>query len=212
MNRVFANIYRMTHIENIPHILQYGITHRFSQNSNPNYRAIGDTSLIDFRNQKHVIVKGKDINLGDYIPFYFGVRMPMLYVVQHGGNYVPHPTKARDIVYVVVSIDKILKDGNISFFFSDGHATDYLTKFYTKDDIQQISEILDRKAILARQWSGENIDRDIKRRKQAEFLVKQDIPHEYIVGYVCYNDTAKAKLLAWNIPDEIIRVKPTAYY
>lgn len=163
MNRVFANIYRMTHIENIPHI-------------------------------------------------YFGVRMPMLYVVQHGGNYVPHPTKARDIVYVVVSIDKILKDGNISFFFSDGHATDYLTKFYTKDDIQQISEILDRKAILARQWSGENIDRDIKRRKQAEFLVKQDIPHEYIVGYVCYNDTAKAKLLAWNIPDEIIRVKPTAYY
>lgn len=116
MNRVFANIYRMTHIENIPHI-------------------------------------------------YFGVRMPMLYVVQHGGNYVPHPTKARDIVYVVVSIDKILKDGNISFFFSDGHATDYLTKFYTKDDIQQISEILDRKAILARQWSGENIDRDIKRRK-----------------------------------------------
>ena len=112
----------------------------------------------------------------------------------------------------IFSIDKILKDGNISFFFSDGHATDYLTKFYTKDDIQQISEILDRKAILARQWSGENIDRDIKRRKQAEFLVKQDIPHEYIVGCVCYNDTAKAKLLAWNIPDEIIRVKPTAYY
>ena len=112
--------------------------------------------------------------------------MPMLYVVQHGGNYVPHPTKARDIVYVVVSIDKILKDGNISFFFSDGHATDYLTKFYTKDDIQQISEILDRKAILARQWSGENIDRDIKRRKQAEFLVKAERTKSFLDGF--YSD------------------------
>lgn len=79
----------MTHIENIPHILKYGLTHRSSGNADPHYHSIGDASLIDYRSSKMVDVGGIMIALGDYIPFYFGVRMPMLYVIQHGGNYVP---------------------------------------------------------------------------------------------------------------------------
>ena len=47
------NIYRITHIENIPHILKYGITHKNSVNFNQNYKAIGDSSLIDIRNNKN---------------------------------------------------------------------------------------------------------------------------------------------------------------
>jgi hypothetical protein len=39
-------IFRMTHIENIPHILQYGITHSNSINSNPNFTPIGNPNLI----------------------------------------------------------------------------------------------------------------------------------------------------------------------
>ncbi|MDR2868318.1 MAG: DUF4433 domain-containing protein, partial [Bacteroidales bacterium] len=50
------HIYRMTHIENISHILQYGITHRKSPNANPNYVTIGDTSLISTRETKQVPV------------------------------------------------------------------------------------------------------------------------------------------------------------
>jgi hypothetical protein len=76
------NIYRMTHIENIPHILQYGITHRNSPNANPDYVTVGDKSLIDKRNTKQVSIENDGtIVLGDFIPFYFGVRMPMLYVI-----------------------------------------------------------------------------------------------------------------------------------
>lgn len=30
-------LYRMIHIENIPHILQYGITHSNSENANPSF-------------------------------------------------------------------------------------------------------------------------------------------------------------------------------
>ena len=42
-------IYRMTHIDNIPHILQYGITHKSSPNSNPCYKTIGDIDIINKR-------------------------------------------------------------------------------------------------------------------------------------------------------------------
>ncbi len=42
MNNKPIYIYRMTHIDNIPHILKYGITHKNSKNANPHYKAIGD--------------------------------------------------------------------------------------------------------------------------------------------------------------------------
>lgn len=164
----------MTHIENIPHILQYGITHHHSPNANSHYRSIGDRSLIDFRANKEINIGSECIVLGDYIPFYFGIRMPMLYVIQHGGNCVPQATKAEEIVYVVVSLAQIIEDEKI--------------------------------------WSGENIDRDLKRRKQAEFLVKNDIPPEYIIGYVCYNQSSKERMINWKIPENIIKVFPQAYY
>lgn len=44
-----TSILRMTHIQNVPHILRYGITGKTSPNANPHYAPIGDTSLIDKR-------------------------------------------------------------------------------------------------------------------------------------------------------------------
>lgn len=83
------NVYRITHIENVKHILNYGITHKNSSNSNPNFKGIGDVSLIETRSMKQVNVDNGDIFntietivLGDFTPFYFGVKMPMLYVIQ----------------------------------------------------------------------------------------------------------------------------------
>lgn len=89
MNLSSIKIYRITHIDNIPHILINGITRKDSPNRNPEFVSIGDRSLIDNRSMRQVWVDNGDINnpikqitLGDFIPFYFGVRMPMLFVVQ----------------------------------------------------------------------------------------------------------------------------------
>lgn len=49
MNLSQINIYRLIHIENIPHVLAHGITHKNSPNANPNFVGIGDLSLIDNR-------------------------------------------------------------------------------------------------------------------------------------------------------------------
>ena len=83
-------VYRMVHIGNLPHILQHGITHKNSENANHNFMTIGDESLIGTRATKTVSVDNGDfikfgihqIVLGDFIPFYFGIKMPMLYVIQ----------------------------------------------------------------------------------------------------------------------------------
>lgn len=202
----------MTHIKNIPHILEHGITHASSTNANQQYYSIGDSNLINYRKQKNVLVDNTNVKLGDCIPFYFGVRMPMLYVMKYGGNGVSSAINQQEIIYVVVSIKYIYEDKNISCFFSDGHAVDFFTKFYIKDDISRLTEILDDVAIRADKWAGEDVDIDLKRRKQAEFLVLNDIPSNYIVGYICYNNDAKTQLLSMNIDDNKIKICPTAYY
>lgn len=199
-------LYRMTHIENVPHILQHGVTHVSSAHTNKNYKAIGDNSIISTRNNFNLPNEKK---LGAYIPFYFGARMPMLYVIQKGYNSVP-VTPAKDIVYCISSVQKVV-DHKLPFIFTDGHAVDGLSDFYEQKDLPNIDEILDKKAINATYWRNDD-DLDLKRRKEAEFLIETDIPTTAIIGFVVYNEEAKKRLLAMGIPEKKIYVKPDCYF
>lgn len=193
LNKVI--LYRITHIENIPHILQYGITHKDSINKNTVYKNIGDLSLIDTRSKKKVNIDNGEFNpnigmdtitLGDYIPFYFGVKMPMLYVAQHGGDFVERATSPTDIIYVGCSVSKIISS-KLNFYFSDGYATDMLTSFYDKSKIDELVNIVDWDAVKSSYWGGaENLN--IKRKKQAEFLVSEDLSPEFIIALGCFNE------------------------
>ncbi len=196
----------MTHIMNIPHILNHGITHISSPNSNPDFVSIGDSSLINTRNE-FILNNGR--KLGDYIPFYFGARMPMLYVIQRGYNLVS-PTRSENIVYIVSSVQKMI-ELNLDFVFTDGHAVDKFSVQYTQADIENIEDLIDRKAISARYWNDEN-DLDLKRRKEAEFLVLGDISITAVLGYIIYNEAAKDRMLNFGVKEEMIIIKPEYYF
>lgn len=193
-------------MENIPHILRHGITHFTSANSNPTFLSIGDNSLISSRNS-YVLNNGK--NLGEYIPFYFGVRMPMLYVIQHGFNMVL-PTPPENIVYCVSSVQKII-DLQLDFLFTDGHAVDSFTTQYTRSDIASIDTLLDKRAINAKYWKDDN-DLDMKRRKEAEFLVLGDISYSSILGFITYNESARDKLVNLGANRSVVFVKSEYYF
>lgn len=196
----------MTHIENIPHILQYGITHSTSANANRNFVPIGDSSLIATRND-FLLNNGR--LLGEYIPFYFGYRTPMLYVVQNGFNMVA-PTPAEKIVYCVSSVQKII-DLQLDFIFTDGHAVDGFSSQYTFTDIDNIDAILDKNAIKAKYWRSEN-DLDLKRRKEAEFLVLGDIIKNAILGFLTYNENAKNRVINFGANAAKVHIKPEFYF
>jgi len=196
----------MTHLVNIPHILKNGITHFNSDNANPDFKPIGDSSLISTRND-FLLDNGK--KLGDYIPFYFGVRTPMLYVLQKGYNLLK-PTSAENIVYCVTSVQKILEK-NLDFIFTDGHAVDRFTTKFLKSDISNIDDLIDWTAVKSKYWNDEN-DLDLKRRKEAEFLVLGDIPLDSILGYIVYNQKAHTHLTGLGIDDEIIFIKSNYYF
>lgn len=215
LERIF--IYRITHIQNIPHIIKNGITHRNSPSANPDFMSIGDVSLIDNRSNRQVqVVTNQEqdisisITLGRFIPFYFGVRMPMLYVIQNGGNFVERPIPPSEIIYLACPITEI-RDLTNNYFFSDGHATDNFTTFFNHELIESLPNQINWNAVQTKYWAGhENLD--LKRQKQAEFLIGQDIPFRCIKGFGCYNEQAKTTLIELGIEEGQIKIIPNAYY
>src|SRR5690606_34550134 len=151
-------LYRLTHIGNVAHILQNGITHKGSPAANPDYIPIGDSSLITSRSS-FVLNNGR--SLGDYVPFYFGTRTPMLYVIQKGFKGVVI-TPAEEIVYCVSKVQKII-DLHLPFIFTDGHAIDSFSSQYTEADVQQLGTLIDWEAVSAWDWKKDT-DLDLKRR------------------------------------------------
>lgn len=200
-------IYRMTHIDNIPHILRHGITHRDSVNADPSYIPIGDTSIIDKRMKLiRETVAGEKISLGDFIPFYFFARMPMLYNIQHG--YKVDKVDADNIVYLIVAISSITADESRRLYFSDGHTVSRQTKFYGKDRLDKIDSLLDIEAIKSNDWANDYV---VKERKQAEFFVGGDIPATDITHICCHSQAARQRIINMGVTCNII-VNQQAYY
>lgn len=210
------HLYRMTHIENIPHILKYGITHRTSPDANPAYRVIGDASLISNRETKKILVsetlnpEKETITLGDYIPFYFGIRMPMLYVIQHGGNFVPRQTPPTEIVYLVCHLLSVAAQQS-RCYYSNGHATEAITLFFDKTKIEELPTHINEEAVKSKYWGGkENLM--LKWQKQAEFLAEDDVSPDLIKAFLCYDEAAKERLMGMGVEKNKIKVYPQAYY
>jgi len=199
-------LFRMLHIDNIAHLLKFGLTKVDSPNANPDYKSIGDNSLINSRNF-HFLSNGN--TLGNYIPFYFWNRMPMLYVIQKGFNGV-QITPPENIIYCVTTVAQIIKMG-LKFIFTDGHAVDAFSSIYDINDISRLDEILDYNAIKDPYWKDPK-DLDKKRRKEAEFLIENDIPITAIGAFVVYNQTAKDRLIDLGISSEQIYIRSQYYF
>jgi hypothetical protein len=67
------------------------------------------------------------------------------------------------------------------------------------------------KAVDATYWRKDDA-LDIKRRKEAEFLVETDIPTTAIIGWIVYNEEAKKRLLSMEISEKKIFVKTACYF
>ncbi len=174
-------VYRITHIDNLQTILQKGI---FAANFAPDdasYKFIADRDLTDRRKDKPIPLEGHSV-LGDYVPFYFGERSPMLYTIHR-----KMPTSQEEVIYLLVKLESLTLAG-CAYCFTDGHASQQMTKFFTAtEDLER----LDWATIKSRNWRNTDEDNDRKRRKSAELLVLKHVPPQCI-DYIVTFDEQKA--------------------
>ncbi|MEA1933431.1 MAG: DUF4433 domain-containing protein [Thermodesulfobacteriota bacterium] len=169
-------LYHITHIRNLTGIVESGLLLSQSQvhAERVPFINIAHNTLQDRRASTRVPC-GPDGTLHDYVPFYFASRSPMLYSINQG-NVEGYDEGQGPVLHLVTSIKNVL-DAGLGFVFTDGHGIMDFTDFY--DDLKDLDHV-DWDVMKATYWADTEDDTDRRRRRQAEFLIHEKLPFQYI--------------------------------
>lgn len=188
LNPQMALIFRITHVDNVPWILENGLHCSNSIKRDPSFVNIGNDELIGKRKTQSMPLKPGGV-LGDYIPFYFTPFSPMMLNIKTGhGGIRQRPN--REIV-ILVSTLHLVATHKIQFVFTDGHASLVGANFYSK--FNQLDEI-DWKILQARDFKRDLNDPGKFGRYQAEALIYQHLPLDALSGIICCVDSVNDNL------------------
>jgi len=183
-------IYHITPIDNLESILSAGrlLAYNAMRAAKTQYTNIAYENIQDRRARIRVPCGAGGV-LHDYVPFYFAPRSSMLYTINRGN--VPNYTQGQEaVIHLVSHVEDIDARGDLDFVFTDGHAVMEFTTFF--DELNYLDNI-DWDVMESRYWRDTNEDNDRKRRRQAEFLVRNFFPWELIIKIGFINSTIKAK-------------------
>ncbi len=176
--------YRICHVHNLPHILLNGLCTKYHPKASKNFISIGNTDIISLRDKTLVKIEGYG-NIGEYVPFYFTPKSMMLFNILTGyrAPVVPKLNK-EEVIVIRCLIDELSKCNQ--FFFTDGQANvTAITQHY--NDLSRLADI-DWEIIDKSDFKKTGDDTDKQRRYQAEFLVHQHVPVNFIESINVYNE------------------------
>jgi hypothetical protein len=179
-------LFRVIHYRNLEHILDQGICCKGAGFDDPDYVHIGSSEIVSRRDTVEVkCYPGTCVS--QYVPFYFGIRTPMLYKIKTGHGV--QQISQHEIIYLCCRFQEITGSGR-QCCFTNGNAATSITKFYNEEEGH---EKLDWKSIHSVDWSDNNADgdHDRMRKKHSEFLVKDHVPVEFIRTIVVLTEEKK---------------------
>ena len=177
-----AFIFRITHISNVPWILDHGAHCASSDVRDPNFRPIGDPDLIVKREVRPIPVPPHG-TISDYVTFYFTPHSPMLYNIKTGFRGI-EKIPMRDIAILVTSL-RTLREQGVPFLFTDRHA--YLGAAQFLGDLAHLG-LIDWPILRARDFARSLDDLGKIERYQAEALVHGSVPVQSLHGIACHGD------------------------
>lgn len=204
-----AYIFRITHRDNIPWIIQNGLHCRNSKVIDPNFVTIGNPELIDKR-QSRVVPCPPGGCLSDYIPFYFTPHSVMMYQIKTGHNGIRR--RSNDEIAIIFSSLRKLREDDVPFLFTDSHASLCAAEYFS--DLKDLKK-LDWEIWRNRDFRIDPEDIYKKDRYQAEALIHRHLPIDCIRGIVCYRDdvvTAVKKRLGDAAERVKIATRPSWYF
>ncbi len=191
---VSHRIFHITHIQNLSGILSVGglRSNRLLQQASVPYSNIAHQTIQD-RRATAPVPCGSGGTLHDYVPFYFAPRSPMLYTINQGN--VPGCTSQQAVVHLVSTAEVVHASG-AACVFTDGHAVMAYSSFFT--DLADLAQV-DWTVMRATYWNNTPDDPDRRRRRQAEFLVRDFFPWSLCLGVGVADEQTKGRV------EEILR-------
>jgi hypothetical protein len=209
LNPQDARIFRITHRDNVPWLLEHGLHCKNSLTQDPNFVSIGSVELIDKRSSCSVPLVPNG-TLADYVPFYFTPYSIMMYNIHTGyQGVIKRPNE--EIVILTCSIHR-LAELKIPFVFYDGHA--YMIESTCYNTVADLEKI-DWKLLQNRDFKNDPEDPGKKGRYQAEALVYRYLPASALLGIGCYNQEQSDNIAATVTAQGLtlpVRAVPTWYF
>ncbi len=172
-------IFHITDIENLPSILDAGGLLSDAVMSQRDPTIIGHSHIKQRRLTQIRVPSCGDRYVGEFLPFYFCPRSPMLYTINLG-NTGRTPGCQKTIVHLVSRVRDAITLGE-PWAVSDGNAGAFHTTF---DSTLQFIDDLDWPAIEATSWAAN------RHQKQAEFLFAGLFPWTALHEVGCYDPVA----------------------
>ena len=183
-----ARVFRITHRDNVPWILDNGLHCKNSNKKDPNFVAIGNPELIDKRTH-HLVPIGPKGKLSDYVPFYFTPHSVMLYNIFTGHNGLTR--RSNDEIVIMVSSLHQLKEEGVPFVFTDRHAIISYANYYS--DLKHLDQI-NWGLLRARRFNRDHENPQNFELYQAEALIHNHLPLTSLIGIVCNSESVKVVL------------------
>jgi len=198
-----------THVANLPSIIRAG-----GLRADVTLRAEGtdvhecaDRNIKERRRAKRVRVRPYGV-VGDYVPFYYAPRSPMLHKI-HRGSVEGYNEGQDPLVYIVTTIETVDQAG-CRWVGSDGNCAASVTRVF--DDRQQLEGAVDWQIMNEVIWKNTVDDGDRMRRRMAEFLVHRELPWSCVKAIVVKDDTRRAQVTACVPTATRVEVKRGWYY
>jgi hypothetical protein len=170
-------VYHFTHLRNLARIIEGGLrSDAVCRRAGLTEVQIGSNDIRERRLRLPVGDIGPGGCVGDYVPWYFGPRSPMMYALNR--NNYEYRDGFDEVVYLVSTVDRIVSLGG-EWVASDRNAALSLAEFI--DDEQRLHDHISWDVINAKYWTDYPDGADLR---AAEFLAHESVPWEAVEAIV----------------------------
>jgi hypothetical protein len=183
-----TSVVHFTHIANLPDIVAAGMqSDAVCRQQGLTQVEVGD---LDIRERRlHVPVGvGPGGVVGDYVPFYFGPRSPMMFVLRRTDDAFKAQCDSGDIVYLATTIEHLVATGH-EWVASDRNAALRIAEFV--NDLSALDDHIAWQIIRAQYWTNYTDGKDLR---MAELLVHGSVAWPAIQMIGVRNSAAKASV------------------
>ncbi|WP_250283529.1 type II toxin-antitoxin system toxin DNA ADP-ribosyl transferase DarT [Frankia sp. CiP1_Cm_nod2] len=206
-----TRVAHFTHLDQLAAIAEQGLLpETVAIEADARRTEVGNLEIKAARRHRPVPVAPGGV-VGDYAPFYFAPRSPMMYAI-HRGRVATYAGGCDELAYLVTSVERLTGLG-LALVFTDRNAVLEAATF--RSDPADLDTLVDWPLMRARMWANTDAEPDRRERRMAECLVHGRVPWAAFSEVAVKNAVSRRRALATMgtaQPQPPVSVRPDWYF